>query len=78
MRGRHVVGWFWKSILGIGFGCYGNLFEHWISLSKTVVRPNLILSPILVMSPILIKLIKYEMTCGDKVVIIPQQDTLTE
>ena len=41
-----------------------------LACQKTVVRPNLTRPPSLVMSPILIRLIKYEMTCGDKVVII--------
>ena len=68
VRGRHVVGWFWKSILGIGFSCYVLVFV--LACQKTVVRPSLTRPPSLVMSPILIKLIKYEMTCGDKVVII--------
>ena len=68
VRGRHVVGWFWKSILGIGFSCYVLVFV--LACQKTVVRPNLTRLASLVMSPILIKLIKYEMTCGDKVVII--------
>ena len=44
---------------------------------KTVVSPNLTLAALLC-PQILIKLIKYEMTCGDKVAIIPQQDTVTE